>query len=51
MMKLLVEKRVELGRIDMDLETAESLQEMTKRNTKVLEDIFSSGEDQHGNIF
>ena len=46
--KQLLEKRVELGRIDLDLETVMSLKELVRENTEVLEEMNSLGEDQHG---
>ena len=48
MQKQLLEKRVELGRIDLDLETVMSLKELVRENTEVLEEMNSLGEDQHG---
>ena len=48
MQKQLLEKRVELGRIDLDIETVESLKAMMRENTRVLEEMNSLGEDQHG---
>ena len=50
--KQLLEKRVELGRIDLDLETVEALKKLVRENTFVLEEMNKMGEDQHGkNIF
>jgi len=46
--KQLLEKRVELGRIDLDLETVETLKKLVRENTFVLEEMNKMGEDQHG---
>jgi len=46
--KQLLEKRVELGSIDLDLETVETLKKLVRENTFVLEEMNKMGEDQHG---